>query len=118
MAEIEVKQMDSPDETRTFDNGKVDFASVAGTKIGRFTLQPGWSWSGCVKPIVGTDTCQTHHVGVVLAGRIHIKLDDRTAEIGAGEAYSIPPGHDAWIVGDEPYVGIEFTSPDYAKPPS
>ena len=77
----------------------------------RFTFEPGWKWSECVKPVVGTDSCQVHHVGIVQSGRMHVRHDDGTErEIGPGEAYVIEPGHDAWVVGDETFVGFEFDS--------
>ena len=85
----------------------------------RFTFEPGWKWSECVKPVVGTDSCQVHHVGIVQSGRMHVRHDDGTErEIGPGEAYVIEPGHDAWVVGDETFVGFEFDSrsaDEYAK---
>ena len=80
------------------------------------TAQPGWRWSECIKPIVGGDSCQTHHLGVVVAGRLH---DAAEAEVGAGEAYNIQPGHDAWVVGNEPFVAYEFdttAAKTYARP--
>jgi len=118
MGGLESKALDAPEEERTFPNGSVGNVSVGGTTIGKFTFQPGWRWSESVKPIVNTDSCQNHHQGVVVAGRMHIVADDGSEiDIGAGEAYNIPPGHDAWIVGDEPFVGYEFKSAaGYAKP--
>ena len=86
--------------------------------IGRATFQPGWRWSESVKPIAGTDSCQVPHNGYVVSGRIHIKMDDNTEfEAGPGDAYEIPAGHDGWVIGDEPYVGIDFSPAmtDYAK---
>ena len=82
-------------------------------------MEPGWSWSECVKPIAGTDTCQHRHVGVVQSGRMHVIHDDGTElEIGPGEAYTIEPGHDAHIVGDERLVAFEFqpkAAEEYAR---
>ena len=114
---IEKKNLDAPDEKRSFENGKVDLVSVGGMTIGRFSFQPGWKWSKHVKPIVKTDSCQTHHVGFVTSGRLKVVLDDGTeAEFGPGDAYDIPPGHDGWVVGDKPYVGYELRSAaQYAK---
>ena len=81
--------------------------------------RPGWRWSDCIKPVAGTDSCQAHHVGVVLAGTLHVAHEDGSEQdIGAGSAYVIEPGHDAWVVGDEAVVGYEFdarTAEDYAK---
>jgi len=92
---LKAKNVDSADETRTFDNGKVDVVHVDEITAGRFTLEPGWRWSENVKPIVGTDSCQ----------------------VGPGDVYIIRPGHDGWIVGDETYVGVDFSSETerYAK---
>ena len=75
-------------------------------RAARFTFEPGWKWSECVKPVAGTESCQVRHVGVVQSGRTHVVHEDGTeAEAGPGEAFVIEPGHDAWVVGDEPYVG-------------
>jgi|SRR6266536_4255526 hypothetical protein len=118
MANLEAKKLDAPDETRSFDKGKLDVVNVTGATIGRATFEPGWKWSDCVKPIVGTDSCQTLHTGYVVSGRINIVMNDGTErEFGPGDAYRIEPGHDAWVVGNEPYVGLDFTgAADYAKP--
>ena len=105
------KSMDSPDETRTFDKGKMEMVNIDEVTAGRVTLEPGWQWSECVKPIVGTDSCQVQHTGYVVSGRMHLVMDDGSEQdIGAGDAYVIPPGHDAWIVGDETFVGVDFSS--------
>jgi hypothetical protein len=117
MASLEAKKLDAPDETRSFDKGKLDVVNVTGATIGRATFEPGWKWSESVKPIVGTDSCQTLHAGYVVSGRINIVMDDGTErEFGPGDAYRIEPGHDAWVVGNEPYAGLDFTgAADYAK---
>jgi quercetin dioxygenase-like cupin family protein len=81
-------------------------------------LEPGWKWSECVKPIVGTESCQVLHTGYVVSGQMKLVHDDGSEkEIGPGDVYVIRPGHDAWVVGDEPYVGIDFSSETehYAK---
>jgi hypothetical protein len=117
MAGVESKSMDAPDEVRTPDKTKLDVVRISGNEVGRLTLQPGWRWSECIKPVVGTESCQADHLGYAVSGRMHIEHDDgTTAEIGPGEAYVIAPGHDAWVVGDEPFVGLEFKSAaEYAK---
>ena len=119
MAGLEVRAFDAPDEIRTPAKTQVDVVNMGGTTAARLTLEPGWKWSECIKPIAGTETCQVRHVGVVQSGTIHVTHEDGTeGEIGAGEAYVIEPGHDAWVVGDEPFVGFEFESPTaevYAK---
>jgi hypothetical protein len=106
------------DEVREFPNGKVEVSELGGMTVMRATFQPGWRWSENVKPIAGTESCQTHHQGYTVAGRLGVKLDDGTEfELGPGKIHDIPPGHDGWVVGDEPYVGVEFsqTAIDYAK---
>ncbi|MCU1355484.1 MAG: Cupin 2 conserved barrel domain protein [Acidimicrobiales bacterium] len=120
MSSIMSKQFDSPDETRSPDKTKVEVVDLDGVKAARMTLQPGWSWSGCIKPVVGTESCQARHVGTAVSGRLVVTHDDgTTAEIGAGDAYRIDPGHDASVMGDEPFVGYEFESTSaetYASP--
>jgi hypothetical protein len=104
------KGLGSPDETRTFDHGQVQLVKVGESTIGRYTFEPGWRWSESVKPIAKTDSCQVHHIGYVLSGRLHVVTDDGgEAEIGSGEAYDIQPGHDGWVVGDEAVTSVEFT---------
>ena len=117
MASLEKKSLDQPDETRPIDKGTVEVVELDGATVMRTTFQPGWRWSECVKPVVGTESCQTHHLGYAISGRMHVVMDDGTElEIGPGEAMQIPPGHDAWIVGDEAYVGVDFKGGSgYAK---
>jgi quercetin dioxygenase-like cupin family protein len=114
------KNLDSPDETRTFENGKVQVTTLGNFSASRFTLEPGWRWSENVKPIVGTDSCQVLHTGYQVSGRLHVRLEDGPEEeVGPGEAYVTPPGHDAWVVGDEPVVTVDMsrvTAEEYAKP--
>ena len=119
MAGVESRDFDSPDETRTPDKTKVDIVRMGDTTVGRFAFEPGWRWSECVKPVAGTESCQARHVGVVHSGRITVKHEDGTElELGPGDAYIIEPGHDAWVEGDETFVGFEFESKsaeEYAK---
>ena len=119
MAGVEKRDFDSPDETRTPDKTKVDIVHLGGTTAARMTMEPGWTWSGCIKPVVGTDSCELKHVGVAQSGRLRITHDDGSVvEIGPGNAYVIEPGHDAEVVGDEPFVGFEFqarSAEEYAK---
>jgi hypothetical protein len=120
MASLNVKNFDTPDETRTPDKTKMDIVDLGGVKAARLAAEPGWRWSECIKPIVGTESCQVHHVGVVTSGRLHLVHDDGSElEVGTGDAYVIEPGHDAWVVGDEPFVAYEFDSASaesYAHP--
>ena len=111
MAGVECKSLDSPDETRTPDKAKVEVVNVGGATVGRATLQPGWRWSESIKPIVGTDSCEIHHLGVLLAGRMHVVHGDGSeADLGPGAVYNIQPGHDAWVVGDQAAVAVECDS--------
>jgi hypothetical protein len=113
----QAKNFEQPEETRSFENGRVDLVEIAGNKVGRASLEAGWRWSESVKPIVGTDSCQVAHVGYAVSGRLHVVMDDGTDfDINAGEAYEIAPGHDAWVEGDETFTGVEFESlAEYAK---
>ena len=119
MAGLEVRSFAAPDETRAPDKTKVEIVRMGGTSASRMSLEPGWRWSECIKPVAGTDSCQAHHVGVIQSGTMHVVHDDGTEqEISAGQAYVIEPGHDAWVVGDETVVGYEFdsrTAEEYAK---
>jgi hypothetical protein len=119
MAGIESKDFDSPDEQRTPDKTQVNVVRLGGSTAARFTFEPGWKWSECVKPVAGTDSCQARHLGVVQSGRMHVAHEDGTElELGPGDAYVIEPGHDAWVLGDERFVGFEFESQaaeDYAR---
>jgi Cupin domain len=118
MAGTEVKNFDSPDEKRPFEgNGGVDVVSVAGKSVGRGTFEPGWKWSNDLRPIAGTDSCQTRHFGYVVSGRMKVVMDDGAElEMGPGEVAAIEPGHDAEVVGDEPCVFVDFGDVDqYAK---
>jgi mannose-6-phosphate isomerase-like protein (cupin superfamily) len=111
MAGVIKKSFESPDEQRRPDKSEVDVVNLGTVKAARLTLQPGWRWSECIKPIAGTESCQVHHEGMVASGRMHVRHDDGTElEIGAGDAYVIEPGHDAWVLGSEVFVGYEFDS--------
>jgi hypothetical protein len=103
---VESRDFDSPDETRTPDKTQVAVVRMGVTTAARMTFEPGWRWSECVKPVAGTESCQARHVGVVHSGHLAIKHEDGTeVEIGPGEAYVIESGHDAWVIGDERFVG-------------
>jgi len=111
MAGVALLDFDSPEETRSPDKTKVDVVRLGGMTAARFTFEPGWKWLECVKPVVGTESCQARHVGVAQSGKIVVQHEDGTElEIGAGAAYVIEPGHDAWVVGDQPFVAFEFES--------
>ena len=117
VTKLEVKSHAAPDEVRAPSKTRVEVIHLEGFTIGRFNFQPGWRWSECIKPVVNTDACQLSHVGYAVSGRITIRLKDGTEKtIAPGDSYTIPPGHDAWVVGNEPFVGIEVMSADvFAK---
>jgi hypothetical protein len=111
MGDMARKRFEEPDETRSFEHGSGSVVKLAGSTAAVFEFQPGWSWSGDIKPLVGTESCQTHHLGYALGGRIRIRTDQgEEMEIGPGDAYEILPGHEGWIVGDEAFRGLEFQS--------
>jgi len=114
------KSFSQADETREFDKGVVNIVRLAGHTIGQATFQPGWKWSETVQKIAGGDACQVHHVGMVISGTMRVApVGGDEIELTPGNAYEIEPGHDAWVVGDEPFVGLEFDSKaieTYAKP--
>ncbi len=115
---LEVKNLDSPDESRPLvSHGKVDVVKMGDLTVGRTVFEPGWRWSEHVKPIAGTDSCQSNHNGYCISGRMKVVMDEgEEAEIGPGDAFVISPGHDAWIEGDEPFVGVDFSGmAKYAK---
>ena len=109
--------LNSPEEVRKLDKGKVELVTVAGAAIGRATFEPGWKWSTCVKPIAKTNSCQAAHYGYQLSGTLTTRMDDGTERTSkAGGVLNIPPGHDAWVVGNEPVVLIDFQGMvDYAR---
>ncbi len=119
MAGLEVRNFDSPDETRPFvDRGKAQLVSLSESTVLKGTFEPGWRWTEHLKSIAGTDSCQSPHFFYVLSGRMHIAMDDGTeGDCGPGDVVRAEPGHDAWVVGDEPCVAIDFGAmASYAEP--
>jgi hypothetical protein len=118
MSKMQKKTVSQPDERRTFDKGQVDLVSLGGVTFGHATLQPGWKWSTCVKPLVKTTSCQAPHLQYQVSGRLRVVMDDGSEqEFGPGDVALIPPGHDAWVVGSEPVVIIDISGMvNYAKP--
>lgn len=111
MAGVQLLDFNSPDETRTPEKTRVDVVRIGETTAARLAFEPGWKWSECVRPVAGTDSCQVRHVGVVQSGRLVVEHEDGSeGEVGPGDAYVIEPGHDAWVLGDEQVVAIEFES--------
>jgi len=111
------KSLDSPDETRPIQKGTVEVVELDGGRVMRTIFEPGWRWSECVKPIAGTESCETHHFGYCISGRMHVVMDTgEEMDVAPGDAVDIPPGHDAWVVGDEAYVGVDVTGGEtYAR---
>lgn len=101
---------ETPDEVREGPNWRMDLVNLAaGAQVGRFTLHPGWRWSQDVRPLAGTDLCMAPHQQYQLSGRLHVSLQDGTElDVAAGEITTLPPGHDAWVVGDETVVAIDW----------
>ena len=111
MAKAEKKSLTAPDETRKFPNGKFEVVNLEGWTIGKATFEPGWKWSESVKPIAKTESCQAAHGLYVISGRMQILMDDGIKiEVGPGDAANIPPGHDAWVVGNEPCIALDFSA--------
>lgn len=110
MADVDARTFDKPDETRPFAaHGQMEIVKVGGLTVGKGTFEPGWRWSQDVKPIAKTDSCQSMHAGYILSGRMHVVMDDGTeSEAGPGSVVVIRPGHDAWTVGDEACVLVDF----------
>lgn len=109
MAHMQRKLLDLPDETRMLPNGRTDIWNLGDFVVGRITFEPGWQWSKDVKPIAQTEWCEYHHLGLVMEGRLHyITPDGLEMEVGPGMLYEILPGHDAWVVGDEPVIQYDF----------
>lgn len=106
---LQRRRFSEPSDVRTIPRGRIDIVELDDTVVGRMTYEPGWRWSVDVKPIAGTDTCQYHHLGVTQSGRLRVQMADGTElEVGPGDVFEIPPGHDAWVVGDEPWVCVDF----------
>ena len=120
MAAIEVRNFDSPDEARPFEGGgQVVVVTVAGKQVGKAVFEPGWRWSTNVKPLVGTQTCEFAHFLYVVSGRMRVTMDEGSeVELRPGDVASVPPGHDAEVVGDEPCVTVDIgdEDADYASP--
>ncbi len=114
---IDKRNFAKPDETRQFELGKVDIVNIGGVTFGRATFQPGWRWSTCIGSLTNTKICDLAHVVFQISGRLHVAMQDGTeVEYGPGDLASIPPGHDAWVVGNEPVIAIDVAGmKDYAK---
>ncbi len=118
MAGAEQKNFDSPDEVRDFPLGHADIVKIGGGEVGRLVVEPGWRWSEHVKPVAGTDLCEAPHFQYMISGRVGVRMADGTElEMGPGEVVVLEPGHDAWVVGDETVVAIDWGGAHvWAKP--
>ena len=114
--DLALVNLDSPTETRTFEKGRFEIYRVGSMTLGRATYEPGWKWSEHVGARTGETSCQVEHVGLVLSGRAMAAMDNGTEQVmGPGDFFYVPPGHDSWVVGDEPYVSLHMMgSEDYA----
>jgi quercetin dioxygenase-like cupin family protein len=109
MVETILKRFETADEVRNFEKGKFEIVRLGGVTVGRATYEPGWKWSVHVGPTVGAKSCQVEHVGLVISGTAVAAMDDgKIIELSAGDTFYIPPGHDSWVVGDQPYVSLHF----------
>jgi hypothetical protein len=117
MVDVILKRFEEPDETRSFSKGKFELVHIGGMAIGRATYDPGWRWSVDVGEPAGLNHCMVEHVGLVVAGKaVAAMTDGRVVEMKAGDLFYIAPGHDSWVVGEEPYVSLHFMGAgDYAK---
>jgi hypothetical protein len=117
MQQTEHRSFESADEVRAFPSGHADILKVGDSEIGRLVFEPGWRWSKDLKPIAGTDSCEAPHFQYHLAGTLGIKMDDGTEMVAKpGDVTSLPKGHDAWVIGDEPVVVVDwFGASNYAK---
>jgi hypothetical protein len=113
----EKKSLNQPEETRSFEKGKVELVRISDIPVGRATFQPGWKWSTCVKPLAKTDSCQAPHFGYQISGTLVTLMDDGTKLVSkAGDVMNLPSGHDAWVEGNEAVVVVDFQGmADYAK---
>ena len=104
-----VRSFEEPNETKSFPNGQEHILDVNGVDVGMATFRPGWRWSNDVRPLMGTERCPLLHVGYNLSGNLHVELaDGSTLDIGPGRVFEITPDHDAWVVGDEPVVMLDW----------
>jgi quercetin dioxygenase-like cupin family protein len=117
--DLQIRRFDQPDERRTFEKGAFQVVTAGGMTLGRASYEPGWKWSEHVGPTVGTDLCGVEHVGIVISGRAAVRMADGTELVmEAGDVFAIPPGHDSWVVGEEPYVSLHLLgATNYAAGP-
>lgn len=116
-AAAERKDFATPDEVRTFEHGRVEILNIGGSQIGRLILEPGWRWSLHVKPIAGTEWCEAPHFQYQVSGTMHVEMaDGNSFDVGPGQVTTLPSGHDAWVLGDEPVISVDWWgASNYAK---
>ena len=116
--EVILKQFDQPDEVRTFDKGRFEIVQIGGMTLGRATYEPGWKWSEDVGRSQGSRCCNVEHVGMVVTGRVMVAMNNGDQfEMKAGDVFYVAPGHDSWVIGNEPYVSLHFLGAEgYVKP--
>ena len=114
------KRFDRPDEVRTAERARIELVELGDAAIGHTIFEPGWHWTEHVQPIVGTATCEVHHLGYVISGHLHVDMDEGgSVDLTAGDVFEVPPGHIAYVVGDEPWTSIDFAGRRlFAKPPA
>lgn len=117
MLGVILKRFETPDEVRNFEKGKFELVRIGNMTIGRATYAPGWKWSTHIGQALGKKSCNVEHVGIVLSGRATAAMDDgRVIEMKAGDIFYIAPGHDSWVVGEEPYISLHLMGAgDYAR---
>jgi class 3 adenylate cyclase len=114
VARLQKRNLGKPDEVRSLGRGRLDVVEMGDAAFGLITLQPGWRWSTDLKPVAGTELCEVHHVGYTISGGIIVEMQDgSTLEVGPGDVFDVPAGHDAWVVGDEPWISIDWTGRRY-----
>ena len=117
MVQVEAKDFARPDEVRTFSHGRIDLLRIGGGTVGRMTLEPGWRWSNDVKPIAGTEWCEAPHFQYLVSGHMRLKMQDgRETDFGPGSVSHLPAGHDAWVIGNEPVISVDwYGASNFAK---
>ncbi len=117
VSRLETRQMETPDELRELPKTRIEIVELLGRKLMRVTFEPGWKWSECIRPTVATSSCQAAHLNYVISGTMHVVLDTgESFDMSAGSSAAIPPGHNAWVVGDAPCIMLDFEAGDrYGK---
>ena len=117
MADVEIRRFETGDEIRTFEHGTFELVTLGGVTVGRASYEPGWVWSEHVGAATGQALCEVDHVGLVVSGRAAVKMRDGTEyELTPGDLFAVAPGHDSWVIGDDPYVSLHFLgATDHAK---